>query len=87
MTSALDDIERVAPKVPGAELARHLARCPGEILQAMEHARRHLDYLPGTLGTTYGDGSYADGSYSNDGRAAGGRVALDVGAGRRSDFR
>ena len=82
VTSALDDIERVAPKVPGAELARHLAHVSRrDFTQAMEHARRHFDYLPGTLGTTYGDGSYADGSYSNDGRAAGGRVALDVGAG------
>ena len=52
VTAALDDIERVAPNVPGAELARHLAHVSRrDFTSAMEHARRHFDYLPGTLGT------------------------------------
>ena len=81
VTAALDDIERVAPNVPGAELARHLAHVSRrDFTSAMEHARRHFDYLPDTFGARGADGGGDDGR-SNDGRAAARRVALDVGAG------
>ena len=83
VTSALDDIERVAPKVPGAELARHLAHVSRrDYTSAMEHARRHFDYLPGTSGTTT---AAATTVHIPTRGVAAGRVALDVGAGRRSD--
>jgi len=82
VTGALDDIARVAPNAPGAELARHLAHVSRrDYTSAMEHARRHFDYLPGTSGTGSQLGGGDDGSYSNAGSVAAGRVALDVGAG------
>ena len=66
MTAALDDIERVAPNVPGAELARHLAHVSRrDFTSAMEHARRHFDYLPDTFGARGANGGGDDGR-SND---------------------
>ena len=81
VTGALDDIARVAPNAPGAELARHLAHASRrDFTSAMEHARRHFDYLPGTSGA-YRDLGGGDDGYSNAGSVGVGRVALDVGAG------
>ena len=69
---SLDEMARVAPRLPGAELARHLAHVSNrDFASAMEHTRRHFDYLPDESGPGGGDGSYSNGT----------SVSLDVGAG------